>query len=61
MNKVNTAAGIIASIAILSLFPASLLYILARVFTLVLTFTSLRELPPGAFNTVHWTTFIPHV
>ena len=50
MNKFNTAAGIIASIAILSLFPAGLLYILARVFTLVLAFTSLRELPPGAFD-----------
>ena len=61
MNKFNTAAGIIASIAILSPFPAGLLYILARVFTLVLAFTSLRELPPGAFNTIHWTTFIPHI
>ena len=61
MNKFDTAAGTIASIAILSLFPAGLLYILARVFTLVLAFTSLRELPPGAFDTVHWTTFIPHI
>ena len=61
MNKFDTAAGTIACIAILSLFPAGLLYILARVFTLVLAFTSLRELPPGAFDTVHWTTFIPHI
>ena len=37
------------------------LYILARVVTLVLAFTSLRELPPGAYETVHWTTFIPHI
>ena len=61
MNKFDTAASIIAGIAILSLFPAGLLYILAKVFTLVLAFTSLRELPPGAFDTVHWTTFIPHI
>ena len=38
-----------------------LLYIIARAVTLVLAFTSLRDLPPGAYQTVHWTTFIPHV
>ena len=38
-----------------------ILYILARVVTLVLAFTSLRDLPPGAYDTVHWTTFIPHI
>ena len=36
-------------------------YIIARVVTLVLAFKSLRDLPPGAYETVHWTTFIPHV
>ena len=39
----------------------SILYILARAATLVLAFSSLRDLPPGAYETVHWTTFIPHV
>ena len=34
------------------------LYILSRAITLVLAFTSLRGLPPGAYETVHWTTFI---
>ena len=38
-----------------------ILYIIARAVTLVLAFTSLRDLPPGAYQTVHWTTFIPHV
>ena len=38
-----------------------ILYILARAVTLVLALTSLRDLPPGAYETVHWTTFIPHV
>ena len=38
-----------------------ILYILARAITLVLAFTSLGGLPPGAYETVHWTTFIPHV
>ena len=36
-------------------------YIFARGFTLALAFTSLRDLPPGAYDTVHWTTFIPHI
>ena len=44
-----------------SIVPAGILYIIARVFTLVLASTSLRDLPTGAFDTVHWTTFIPHV
>ena len=39
----------------------SILYIIARAVTLVLALISLRELPPGAYETVHWTTFIPHV
>ena len=38
-----------------------ILYILARAVTLVLAFTSLGDLPHGAYETVHWTTFIPHV
>ena len=40
---------------------AGILYILARMVTLALAFTSLRDLPPGMYETVHWTTFIPHV
>ena len=49
--------------AVLYFIPLSgvLLYIVARAVTLVLAFTSLRDLPPGAYETVHWTTFIPHV
>ena len=38
-----------------------ILYIIARVVTLVLALTSLRDLPPGAYETVHWTTLMPHV
>ena len=38
-----------------------ILYIIARAVTLVLAFTSLRDLLPGAYETVHWTTFIPHI
>ena len=45
----------------LILLPGGLLYILARAATLVLAFISLRGLPNGAYETVHWTTFIPHI
>ena len=48
-------------VTLISILPAGILYILARAITLVLAFTSLRDLPPGAYETVHWTTFIPHV
>ncbi|KIM28233.1 hypothetical protein M408DRAFT_144749 [Serendipita vermifera MAFF 305830] len=37
------------------------LYIVSRIVTLVIAFTSLRSLPPGALMTVEWTTFIPHL
>ena len=49
--------------AVLYFGPSSggILYIIARAVTLILAFTSLRDLPPGAYQTVHWTTFIPHV
>ena len=57
----DTAAGIVGVIILISGLPAGILYIIARVVTLVLAFTSLRDLPPGAFDTIHWTTFIPHV
>ena len=48
-------------ITLISILPAGILYILARAITLTLVFTSLRDLPPGAYETVRWTTFIPHL
>ena len=53
--------NIIGGIAFILIIPAGILYVIARVVTLVLALTSLRDLPPGAFDNVHWTTFIPHV
>ena len=47
-------------IVVFSIF-AGILYIIARAVTLVLVFTSLRELPHGAYETVYWTTLIPHI
>ena len=57
----NTNFNATLVIVSFSILPAGMLYILARAVTLILVFTSLRDLPPGAFNTVYWTTFIPHI
>jgi hypothetical protein len=38
-----------------------LLYVAARLTTLVLAFMNLASLPAGAFHAVHWTTLIPHL
>ena len=46
---------------IILFFVSPVLYVLSRVALLVIAFMSLRSLPPGAYETVHWTTFIPHV
>lgn len=37
------------------------LYLLSRTVLLVIAFLGLRSLPPAAYQTVYWTTFIPHV
>jgi hypothetical protein len=39
----------------------SLLYIVSRVLLLAMSLTTLRSLPSSAFQTVEWTTFLPHV
>jgi len=36
------------------------IYIVVRVALIVLMLMSLRSLPPGAYDTVAWSTFIPH-
>ena len=46
---------------VILILPPVILYILARAITLVLAFTSLKDLAPGAYEIVHWTTFIPHI
>ena len=59
LTKMNYDFGL--TIAFFSGFSGGILYILARAVTLVLAFISLGDLPPGAYETIHWTTFIPHV
>ena len=61
MWRVLCVAITAVPVVFISILPACILYILARAVTLVLAFTSLRGLLPGAYETVHWITFIPHV
>jgi hypothetical protein len=42
-------------------FLPSVLYILSRLVLLTLPFLCLRSLPPAAYHTVQWTSFIPHI
>lgn len=37
------------------------IYVVARTILIVLAFITLRDLPPGAYQNVEWTTFIPHL
>lgn len=41
--------------------PCAIIYIAARLVLLFLSFTILRSLPFAAYQTVEWTTFIPHI
>lgn len=38
-----------------------LMYILARIFLLALSFSTLRHLPPSAYQSAQWIVFIPHI
>ena len=49
-----------ASLAMLLVF-GGMVYVVARVILMVLMFTTLRSLPQAAYQTVHWTTFLPHI
>lgn len=48
-------------ISFVAMCLAALLYIPARTILLVLSFSTLRDLPPSAYQTVNWISLIPHV
>ena len=54
-------AKFVRALGIIVIILSSIIYIIARVTLLILALTSLRSLPAEAYQTVHWTTFIPHV
>ncbi|KZP06199.1 hypothetical protein FIBSPDRAFT_1053661 [Athelia psychrophila] len=41
--------------------PIAVIYVVARLVLIILSFTSLKGLPFGAYQNVQWTTFIPHI
>lgn len=45
----------------LSFFLLPFFYIIVRVYMIVEIFLSLRALPPSAFDSVQWSSFLPHV
>ncbi|KAJ7836690.1 hypothetical protein B0H14DRAFT_1121108 [Mycena olivaceomarginata] len=51
----------VAALMVWGIIFGAFLYIFARIITLTLAFMTLRSLPPTAYETVQWTTFIPHV
>lgn len=51
----------IEAFLVCSLVFLAVLYIIVRVFMIVEIFISLRALPPGAFESVQWSSFLPHV
>ncbi|KDQ55318.1 hypothetical protein JAAARDRAFT_195720 [Jaapia argillacea MUCL 33604] len=53
--------GLVNAVFFLLVGATPILYAIARIALLVLAFKSLRSLPPGAFETVCWTTYIPHL
>ena len=51
----------VETILSITLFLLFLLYPISRIVLLVLSLTTLRSLPPSAYQTVQWTTFLPHI
>jgi hypothetical protein len=57
----NPSAMWIKRLSWVTVVLALILYIIARFMLLVLPFMALRSLSPDTYQTVQWTTFIPHV
>ncbi|KAF7979531.1 hypothetical protein HWV62_42116 [Athelia sp. TMB] len=58
----DTLSDKLRTISVVSFYvPLALIYITARLALIVVSFTSLRMLPVAAFQTVQWTTFVPHI
>ncbi|KAJ7800105.1 hypothetical protein B0H14DRAFT_2616467 [Mycena olivaceomarginata] len=57
----RSAAETVAKISPITTYAALVSYIGARLLLIVVSFTTLRALPPGAFVDVNWSAYIPHL
>lgn len=62
MYRIHRTVYMVTRIPLTALFILGIpVYVAARVILLVLAFVTLRSLPPAAYETVQWTSFIPHI
>ena len=61
VKKKDDLLGWFYIIVIPFIFILSLAYAVFRITLIVIAFTALRDLRPSAYQTVQWTTFIPHI
>jgi hypothetical protein len=59
--QVNSCSKVIKAFALYVSFISFFIYIIARVVLIVLMLMSFQSLPPGIYDTVAWTNFIPHL
>ncbi|KAG2367614.1 hypothetical protein BDR07DRAFT_254209 [Suillus spraguei] len=57
----NCWSNIVEAIAFLAILASFFTYAVARITVIVLVLMSFRSLPPGVYDAVSWTKFIPHL
>lgn len=59
-DMANDMSGFATVLSVLTVIAIPI-YLVARAIILVIALLGLRSLPPAVYETVYWTTFIPHV
>ena len=60
-EKIRRQAVFIPVWEVILMLPMTIIYTLARSYIVLEVFVSLRSLPLGAYDSVNWSSFIPHV
>ena len=60
-EKTRRQAVFVPMWEVVLMFPMTVIYTLARSYIVIEVFVSLRSLPLGAFYSVQWSNFVPHV
>jgi hypothetical protein len=61
LGEFNSTFAISKMFALLVPLASIFIYIVARIILIVLIMMSFQSLPPGTYDTVAWTNFIPHL